>query len=93
MSNLEIQPLITNGRSASETSVSGRGGMQTPTAPAAQPKIDTVWKACAYGDFETLRSLLGQDPSLVQRGDEQVRDCLRAQLCMLASVLDLLEAM
>lgn len=73
MSGMEIQPLMSHNRSsATETSVSGRAGMQTPTAPGSQPKIDTVWKACAYGDFETLRSLLGQDPSLVQRGDEQV---------------------
>ena len=69
MSGVEIQPLLSGNNLGSEASSSGRTNQ---TQSPSQPKIDTVWKACAYGDFDTLRTLLGQDASLVHKGDDQV---------------------
>ena len=33
--------------------------------------VDNIWKACAYGDFDKLRSLAAQDPALINQPDEQ----------------------
>lgn len=33
--------------------------------------LDTIWKACAYGDFERLREFVTNNPSLVNTPDEQ----------------------
>lgn len=41
-------------------------------ADTSSEVIDTVWKACAYGDFEKLRSFLDADPAAVNKADEQV---------------------
>lgn len=35
------------------------------------PVLDTIWKACAYGDFERLREFVTTNPSLVNTPDEQ----------------------
>lgn len=39
------------------------------------PVLDTIWKACAYGDFERLREFVLADPSLVNTPDEQGMPC------------------
>ena len=70
MSSVEIQPLLPGVDGVPEATSSGRGTGQNQPAPPA--KIDTVWKACAYGDFDTLKDFLSKDPSLVRKGDEQV---------------------
>lgn len=55
-----------------------RGSDEQPAAQpeqsgqaATQPAIDTIWKAAAYGDFETLRELSKSDPGLINQPDEQ----------------------
>ena len=35
------------------------------------PVLDTIWKACAYGDFERLREFVTANPALVNAADEQ----------------------
>lgn len=34
-----------------------------------QPTLDSVWKACAYGDLEAVQSFCEEDKSLVNRQD------------------------
>ena len=69
MSGVEIQPLLAGSASPAGAESSGQ---HSHNQPPPQPKVDNVWKACAYGDFDTLRTLLNQDSSLVNQGDEQV---------------------
>ncbi|GMH32807.1 hypothetical protein BSKO_00641 [Bryopsis sp. KO-2023] len=33
--------------------------------------VDTVWKACAYGDFEKLKAFVDADPAVVNKPDDQ----------------------
>ena len=35
--------------------------------------VDTIWKACAFGDADLLRDFLHRSPELVDRPDDQVR--------------------
>ncbi len=37
----------------------------------AQETIDTISKACAYGDFDRLRQFVDADPTCVNTPDEQ----------------------
>lgn len=41
------------------------------TKQESGPVLDTIWKACAYGDFERLREFVTTNPSLVNTPDEQ----------------------
>lgn len=78
MTSLEIQPLlpVSSNADAQPPSTSGRASSQHQHQPqpsfSNQPKIDSVWKACAYGDFDSLKDFLRRDGSLVTQGDEQV---------------------
>lgn len=36
--------------------------------------IDTVWKACAYGDIDKLKSFIEHDPNCYSKPDDQVID-------------------
>ncbi len=52
----------------------------------AAPVLDTIWKACAYGDFERLREFVLADPSLVNTPDEQGRVLCHGIVCVCAIV-------
>lgn len=57
-------------------SPSAYGRQQTPQRleqqeeqQSQQPTLDSVWKACAYGDLEAVQSFCEEDKSLVNRQD------------------------
>lgn len=41
--------------------------------------IDTVWKACAYGDIDKLKSFIEHDPNCCSKTDDQVIDNQKIQ--------------
>jgi palmitoyltransferase len=43
----------------------------TAAQAASKESIDTISKACAYGDFDKLREFISSDPSSINKPDEQ----------------------
>lgn len=46
-------------------------GADSKAVPEPEP-IDSVWKACAYGDLDKLRQFIEADPTSGNTPDEQV---------------------
>lgn len=57
--------------SAQSSAASPTSG-QVAASASQEQVIDTIYKACAYGDIDKLRQFVEADPSLVNQPDQQV---------------------